>query len=103
MEFAAGALDLGEDVGGGGRPDKRRRSGVVVVEVGRDCFDQLGQAAEDSAPQAPGGQVTKEALHHVEPRGTRRSKVQMKTGMLFQPRFDLWMFVRGVVIEDQMQ
>ena len=76
---------------------------VVACEVSGDGFDQLGQAAKDSSPQTPGGQVTKEALDHVEPRGARRSEVQMKTRMLLQPRFDLGMFVRGVVIQDQMQ
>ena len=96
MEFAASALNLGEDVGGGGRPDKGRRTGVIMLKIRADGFDQFGQAAKDSSPQALGGQVTKEALHHVKPRGARGREVQMKTWMLLQPRFDLGMFVRGV-------
>lgn len=103
MELAACAFDFGEDVRGRGRPDKRRRTGIVSFQVSGDGFDQLGEAAKDSATQPPGGQVTKEALDHVEPRGARRGEVQMKAWMLGKPRLDLGMLVRGIVIQDQMQ
>lgn len=103
MELAASGFDFGEDVGGSGRPDKGRRARIVAGEVSGDRLDQPGQAAKDSSTQTLGGQVTKEALHHVEPRGTRGSKVQMKARMPFEPGFDLGMFVRGVVIQDQVQ
>ena len=103
MEFAASAFDLGQDVGGSGRPDKRRRARIVACEVSADRFDQFGQAAKDPSTQTLGAQVPKEALHHVEPRGACRREVQMKARMLFQPGLDLGMFVRGVVIQDQVQ
>ena len=84
MEFSASAFDLGENVGGSGRPDKRGRARVIASKVSGDGFDQLGQTAKDSSTQALGGQVTKEALHHVEPRGARGSEVLQKLRNIYQ-------------------
>ena len=63
----------------------------------------FGQTAKDASTQALGGQVTKEALHHVEPRGARRGEVQMETWMFVEPGFDLGTLVGGIVIQDQIQ
>ena len=62
--------------------------------------DEFWDASKDTAPQAFGGEIPKEAFHHVQPRGARRSEVQVKPRVLFEPGFDLDMFVRGVVTQD---
>ena len=98
MKLPSRTFDLGEDIGGRGCPDKGGRILIIVSQVGGDGFDQLRQAAKDTLAQTFGGQVSKEALDHVEPGGAGGREVQMKTRALRQPRFDLGMLVRGIVI-----
>ena len=76
---------------------------VVVGDVVLDGLDQLLQAAKDAAAQSFGGEVAEEAFHHVQPGSAGGGEVQMEARMLGQPRFDLGMLVRGIVIQDQMQ
>jgi hypothetical protein len=82
---------------------KGGRIRIVVCQVGGDGFDQLRQAAKDTPAQTFGGQVTKEALDYVELGGAGGREVQMKARVLREPRFDLEMLVRGVVIQNEMQ
>ena len=43
-----------------------------------------------------------EAFHQVEPRGGGGGKVQMKALLAGEPSFDSGMFVRGVIVADDM-
>src|SRR5579859_7943812 len=65
--------------------------------------DQLLDGAEDAAAQPVLREVTKEALHHSEPRRTGGREVHVKARMSFQPPLHFGMFVSGVVISDQVQ
>lgn len=76
---------------------------VIVGEVFLQRGDQVRDAVKDPAAQALHRQVAKETLDHIQPGGAGRGEVQMKTRMFLQPGFDLGMFVRGLVIQDQMQ
>ena len=58
---------------------------------------------EDAVAQATRGQVAEEALHHVQPRGACRGKVQVDARMFGEPGFDPGVFVGGLVVHDQVQ
>ena len=103
VELCAGASDLGQDVLGLGRPNVGLRLLVVLEKILFEFGDQLRQAVEDPTPEARDGEVAKKTLHHVEPRGAGRCEVEMETRVFSQPLLHLGVFVRGVVIEDEMQ
>src|SRR5207249_6564276 len=48
-------------------------------------------------------EVTKESLHHVEPRRAGGSEVQMKARVSLKPALDLGVLVSGIVIADQVK
>ncbi len=48
------------------------------------------------------GDVAEKAFQHIEPGSTGGREVHMKSLMPFQPYFDFWMFVGGVVIGDDV-
>ena len=48
------------------------------------------------------GEISEEALHHVQPRSAGGSKVTVKALVTREPRFYFGMLVRGVVVADQM-
>ena len=48
------------------------------------------------------GYPAEPSLHKIEPRTRCRRKVQMKTGMAFEPCLHVGMFVRAIVIDDKM-
>jgi hypothetical protein len=58
---------------------------------------------EYTAPEPVLREVAKEALYHVQPRRAGRREVHVKARMPFQPPLHLGMFVRGVVVRDQVQ
>ncbi len=66
------------------------------------AYDQLLDATKYSAAQAIFGQVTEEALHHVQLRAADRREVHTKAGMTVEPALAPGMFVSGVVIHDHM-
>ena len=49
------------------------------------------------------GDLGKEALDHVEPRGRSRREVQVKARMPLEPAFTAGVLVGGIVVDDQMQ
>ena len=102
-ELLAGSFDFHEDIIGLGSPDKRSGISVVGLEILLQCGDQFWQTMKDAAPQAFDREVSEEALHHIEPRSAGRSEMQVEAWMLGQPRFDLGVLMRRVVIQDQMQ
>jgi hypothetical protein len=75
----------------------------MLLNVSHDGVDQLTHALE-SAPANPlVGDVAKPAFHEVQPRTARRDEVNVEPGMALQPSLDLGVFVRVVVVHDQMQ
>ena len=72
-------------------------------DVALDGGDQVRYAAEDTAFQAVGRDAAKEALDHVEPRCGSRREMDMETWMFLQLLLDLEIFVRRIVVADQMQ
>jgi hypothetical protein len=94
--IADAALDL---VGGLGPCE----GSGVVVPVSQEAGDgalQVGNAGE--AASANHLLESEPAFDQVEPRGTGRSEVQVKTRMFSQPPRDGRMFVGAVVVTDQM-
>jgi len=75
----------------------------VVSDVRIDGGRQLRHAGEHPAAQPLGGEVAEEALDPVQPRRRGGCEVHVETRMLGQPLLHDGMFVRGVVVGDQMQ
>ena len=67
------------------------RFGVLVIEPNELVArrDQLRHAREDAAPNARARDLTDPPLEEIQPRGTRRYKVQMKSWMFHQPLLDI--------------
>src|SRR5207247_18651 len=73
--------------------------GDVLLDGG----NQFRDTAKHAIAQAFGGDVTEEALDHVEPGRRGGGEMHMEPRVLGQPLLDLRMLVRGVVIADQMK
>ena len=102
MESAASALHFFQDVGGGGGPDKGLGMGVVGGAMSLDGGNEFGDAMKDSSAQAAFGQIAEEALHHVEPGSAGGREVKMEAWIARLPGFDLLVFVRGIIVADEM-
>ena len=103
MESGASAGDLGEDIAGVGFPDKGLGVLVVLVKVVVDSLDQGLEAGKDFRANPLDGEVSKEAFHHVEPRGAGWGEVEHKARMFHQPGFHFGVFVGGVIVEDEVK
>lgn len=86
-----------------GRPSVSARIGIVLFNVVGDSVNEVWLALEHAAADAFVRDLAKPAFDQVEPRGTGRREVDMKTQMLPEPFLDVGMFVGGVVVHDQMQ
>ena len=58
--------------------------------------------AEHSPSNTVDREVSKEAFHHVEPRGARGSKVKVKPGIAPLPCHNLFMLMGRIVVADNM-
>jgi len=58
---------------------------------------------ERSSTKAIACQIPEPALDHIQPRARCRNKMKMNPWMTAQPRFHFRMFMRGVIIYDQMK
>ena len=74
----------------------------MVVDVFIEGLNEFQDAAEHASLQPVFREIPEEAFDHVEPRGAGRREVHMETRVPFQPTLDLGVFVRGVVVGDQM-
>lgn len=92
-----------DDLGRLAGPDEGRRVLVPAVDVPLD----VGHEGPDRVEGAPANGLTSQNaepdLHHVQPRRPRRREVEVDARVSRQPRLDLWGFVRGRVVEDDMQ
>jgi len=75
---------------------------VVLRDAGVDRRNEFIDAFEDAAADALGRDFREPALDLIEPRTAGGGKMQMVTRSLFQPGGDLRGFVRGVVIQHQV-
>src|SRR5260370_210474 len=74
----------------------------MVGEVFLDGGFEFGDAFEDAASDAFCSDAPEEALDLVEPRRRCWGEVHMKTGMSLEPRLNLGVLVRGVIVGNQM-
>jgi hypothetical protein len=84
------------------RTDERLGFFVVMGDVLVDGRDQLGHAGEVASTQPFGRDVAEESLNHIQPRCRGRREVHVESRMLRQAFLRGRMFVRGVVISDQL-
>lgn len=77
----------------------------LVVEPNElvDRCDQLRHAREDAAPNPLARNLTEPPLNPVQPRGTRRGKVQVKSWMFHEPLLDIGVVVRSVIVRNQVE
>ena len=65
--------------------------------------DQNRHARETTTPETFIGDLTEPTLNQIQPGTGRRSEVQMEPRMPLEPGFHPRMFVRAVIIHDQME
>src|SRR4029077_17207316 len=94
--------DFFEDFACGLGPDEGLWIGIVVFQVFHDRTFEFGDILEGTAADAVSGDLGKEALNHVAPRGRGRSEVQMEAWMHLEPTLYGRRF-SGIVVNDQMQ
>lgn len=58
--------------------------------------------SEDATPDAIDSKIAEEAFHHIEPGRACRSEMNVEARISCKPSFDLFMFVRGVVVANDM-
>ena len=98
-----GAGHFGEDVVGTRCPNERLWVVVVMLDVLGDGLLKIVHGCEAVAPDPVLGDVTKEPLDHVQPGGAGGREVHDEARMLCQPRANLRMLMRRVVVDDQVQ
>ena len=91
-----------EDVGGAGGPDEGLGIFVVAIDVSSNGQNEFFEIAKHAAPQPVLREIAKEAFHHVQPRRAGGREVHMKARVLIEPALDLGMFMRRVVVADQV-
>ena len=74
----------------------------MVDEVFNVC-NQILHAAKTTTPDCSLRDDVEPDFHLVEPRRVRRRVVNMKPRTSGQPTPNLWMFMRGVIIHDQVK
>ena len=75
---------------------------VVVLDKRVDLFDQILDVAEGPTANGPLGDQAKPALHLIQPRRVGWRVMYLITGPLGQPGAHLTMFVRRVVVHNQV-
>ena len=102
IQGGVSTLNLLQDVGSCGGPDKRLGVFVVLVNVIKEGGDQFLNATKHPAAQAGFGQIAKEAFHHVQPRATGGREVHVKARVATEPTLHFGMFVGRVIVHDHI-
>ena len=89
IQDGLGATVLGNDVFGLGCPNKGFRIVVVMLNIRFDSGYQVGDRFKNPASNLLAGQIAEPTFDQVEPGARSRHKMQMESGMAFEPRFDL--------------
>ena len=74
----------------------------MLSDVNFDGLDQFGDTSKATAPDLLLSYVSKEALDHVEPGRTGGREMHVEAPVAFHPGMDLGMFVRGVVVANDV-
>ena len=72
----------------------------MFLDVIHDRRYQVWHAPEDATFEALLIEVAEEALDDVEPRATRWAEMRMESRISLEPTLDLFVLVRGVVVDD---
>src|SRR5215470_15486462 len=96
------SLDLSEDRICCGGPDERVCSAVRILNVVIDFFDQLLHAAKGPAANGLLCDPVEPDLHLIEPGGIGRSEVYVEPWPCGEPTSNSQMFVRSVIIRDEV-
>ena len=73
-----------------------------MIKEAENVCHKGADAAKAARANHLAGDFAKEALDQIEPRRGSWREVQMKAGMTLEPGDDLGMFMRGVVIADDV-
>src|SRR5580700_4615816 len=104
IQSAPSAGDFFEYVGSVGGPDEELWFQIVLVDVFSDGRGQFIGIVKDTAAEAVLGEVTEEALHHIQPGTAGRREVNVKSAMAGKPSLHLRVvFVRRIVVYDQVE
>jgi hypothetical protein len=96
-------FDLSQNLGRRGRPDKGARGLVGFPQVGVDRFRERRHTVERPAPDPFPGNLPEPPLHQVQPGRAGWDEVQGEPGMSRQPLDDPGMFMRPVVVQNEVQ
>ena len=91
-------VDFFDDGAGGCRPDKGLGFGVVMFEIIVDRPLEVDDGVEHAVTDALSSDFGEEALDQVELGRRGRREMHVESRMLGQPRLDLGMIVRGIVV-----
>ena len=95
-------MDFFEDRFGGRCPCEGFAILVVMGNEMVDFRDEFFDRAERAAADRLIGDCGKESLNEIEPGTVSRREMHMPTRSGRQPRLDLGMFVRGIVVHDHV-
>ena len=84
-------------------PDEAVRIVIVSVNEIADGVDEIIETAKYAASDALVGQFAKPTLYQVQPGRTGGREMYVETRMTFDPRLDLGVFVRGIVVHDEVK
>ena len=75
---------------------------VAVADIRVDDVHEFADTGHGEAPELAIVELTEETLHEIQPGGAGGNEVEVDAGMSLQPTTHLLVFVRGVVVEDDM-
>ncbi len=64
---------------------------------------QFADTGKNATVQSTAFQLTKPALHGIQPGGAGWCEVKLEPGMFLQPGFYLWCFMSRAVVQNQMK
>jgi len=102
MKFSASSLHFLQNIGRLGSPDERFRIIVVGVDMLLNGTGDIAHALKNPATKAVYCEITEEAFNHVKPRSTCWCEVGTESRIPFEPGFDLFVLMGGVIVADDM-
>ncbi len=102
MQCDARTANLLDDLLCGGCPYERFWILIMRLDEFFDGPFQTRDALEDAAAQTFPSELAEEAFDDIEPRATGRREMDMKAGVSFQLILHVLVFVRGIVVHDQI-
>ena len=75
---------------------------IIILNVVLDGFDQSRDIVKGATANSLLGEIGEPAFDKVQPRTRSRSEVQLEARMPLQPGSDAWMFMRTVVVDDDV-